>query len=423
MGSCLLSLWNETGSTEMLTVGGKALFSPQNSKVPLKAPVKVASLRNACTTSQATLRQATFCCLEGSCASIEKTNRPLSTILMKAGLVVGKGKTGTGKRRREEAEEEESAVDAVTPLAMQFCMMSLQQQWWMLVKTAVDCALSECTAKGIPVTKLYFFQLLAVLAMLDSNTTMYHFPSATEDPSSNVLLVKLANVGLVYPVKQVVESAEAHPFFVLSPFFKHALVDITSAPLCITSVLPEPTDSGTTERMHREDIDTIITETNFRLYVYTDHNMELLNVVSQFGKKEEEVGNVLVCYRVTRESFSRALRKGITASQIIKFLTLKAHPSMIKKYGDVGHKASPEAIFREGTIPQSVCDQFFAWEREFNRIRIVKDVVLLKNLSPESSERVVAYLNSQGEADAILHQETGYLVLTQDAFELVKSVK
>uniref|UniRef100_A0A0A9WM30 General transcription factor IIH subunit 4 n=1 Tax=Lygus hesperus TaxID=30085 RepID=A0A0A9WM30_LYGHE len=41
----------------------------------------------------------------------------------------------------------------------------------------------------------------------------------------------------------------------------------------------------------------------------------------------------MVCYRVTRGSFASALRKGVTATQILKFLSLRAHPSMFRQYG------------------------------------------------------------------------------------------
>lgn len=52
-----------------------------------------------------------------------------------------------------------------------------------------------------------------------------------------------------------------------------------------------------------------------------------------------------MCYRVTRNSFASAVRKGITAAQVLKFLSLRAHPSMLRQY----HHASLPMSASENT--------------------------------------------------------------------------
>lgn len=65
---------------------------------------------------------------------------------------------------------------------------------------------------------------------------------------------------------------------------------------------------------------------------------------------------------LTRESIRQALRGGITAEQIISYLTQHAHSQSLK--GDVVHP-----------LPPTVVDQIRLWELERNRL-IYSDGVL-----------------------------------------------
>lgn len=77
-----------------------------------------------------------------------------------------------------------------------------------------------------------------------------------------------------------------------------------------------------------------------------------------------------MCYRfpnvvvgvLTRESIRQALRGGITAEQIISYLTQHAHPQSLQ--GDAPHP-----------LPPTVVDQIRLWELERNRL-VYSDGVL-----------------------------------------------
>ncbi|KAI8816453.1 transcription factor Tfb2-domain-containing protein [Fimicolochytrium jonesii] len=97
----------------------------------------------------------------------------------------------------------------------------------------------------------------------------------------------------------------------------------------------------------------IIIETNYRMYAYTDSPLQIA-ILSLFVSLQARFQN-MVTGLITRDAIRSALTKGITADQIITYLTTHAHPEM--------KKASP-------ILPQTVVDQIRLWELELNRLRI-----------------------------------------------------
>lgn len=71
---------------------------------------------------------------------------------------------------------------------------------------------------------------------------------------------------------------------------------------------------------------------------------------------------------LTRDSVRQALRGGITANQIIGYLTQHAHPQMLQ-----GENASP--------LPPTVVDQIRLWENERNRFTFTDGVLYSQFLS------------------------------------------
>lgn len=450
-------------------------------------PVSQLSLTNAVETSRRFLRSVTTCALSGSVDYLlQRRQHALSSILQYARLVppaTGSGSSPVSAasptsssshiagRKTARGEDEGNGDDGdsrtVTAEGINYCMMSMPQQWWVLVSGAVDRVLALAQQTSQPttssstsapvggITKPYLWQLLSVLAVMDTTRFMYAFPDRSEDEAGYQLLARLAEVGVVYPVK----STNDLKCFVLSPHYHHALEWQATAPLCLSSMLgkadampqgaevaaegADPTD------MRREDQDTIITETNFRLYAYT-RNPDLLNILDQFAVREEAVDGVLVCYRVTRQSFAKALRQGISAGQVLKFLSLRAHPSMLRQYGEDAHAvgyARTSSSDAEGggggggrrswrvsssasgsssssssstgvmTVPQSFCDQLFMWESECNRVRFMKHVVLLRNMTADQQSVVSQFLSDMGEADAVVYVEPGFMVVTEEVYD------
>nr|AAX27959.1 unknown [Schistosoma japonicum] len=78
------------------------------------------------------------------------------------------------------------------------------------------------------------------------------------------------------------------------------------------------------------DVGYILLETNFRLYAYTDSPLRTA-LLSLFSKIRARFPNLVVA-DITRDSVREALIRGITANQILSFLTSNAHPDMLLSF-------------------------------------------------------------------------------------------
>lgn len=96
----------------------------------------------------------------------------------------------------------------------------------------------------------------------------------------------------------------------------------------------------------------LILETNYRTYAYTSNPLQIA-VLNLFTTLRYRFPN-LVVGAITRESIKAALANGITASQIVAYLSTHAHPQMRKQ---------------DPLLPPTVVDQIKLWELEKNRIR------------------------------------------------------
>lgn len=71
---------------------------------------------------------------------------------------------------------------------------------------------------------------------------------------------------------------------------------------------------------------------------------------------------------MTRDSIRQALRGGITAEQIVGYLTQHAHPQMLQVEG-------------KEALPPTVVDQIKLWELERNRLTYTEGVLYSQFLS------------------------------------------
>ena len=95
----------------------------------------------------------------------------------------------------------------------------------------------------------------------------------------------------------------------------------------------------------------IIVETNYRVYAYTTSPLQI-NILGLFTRLKTRFPN-LIAGKITRASTRRAVDMGITADQIISYLTAHAHPQM-RKHVTI--------------MPTTVVDQIKLWQREGERM-------------------------------------------------------
>jgi len=133
--------------------------------------------------------------------------------------------------------------------------------------------------------------------------------------------------------------------------------------------LPTATNAG-----DAKDQGFIVLETNYRLYAYTDNPLQTA-VLNLFVSVKSRFPN-LVVGAITRESVRKALVNGITADQIISYLTTYAHPQMRKN---------------KPLLPVTVQDQIRLWELERNRIKTQEGFLYTAFASQADYEYVLNY--------------------------------
>lgn len=123
----------------------------------------------------------------------------------------------------------------------------------------------------------------------------------------------------------------------------------------------------------------IVVETNYRVYAYTDSHLQIA-LIALFCEMMYRFPNFSVGV-FTRESVREALKSGITADQIVKFLQMHAHPEMLKQ---------------KPVLPPTVVDQIRLWEIERDRFKFTEGVLYSQFLSQSDFELLCNYAQDLG---------------------------
>ena len=125
---------------------------------------------------------------------------------------------------------------------------------------------------------------------------------------------------------------------------------------------------------HREGF--IVVETNYRIYAYTDSDLQVA-LVGLFSEVLFRFPNLAVAV-ITRDSVRQAFKGGITSGQIVRFLRMHAHPRQ-----QAAHVKANQPV-----IPPTVVDQIALWEAERNRFTFTDGVLYNQFLSQGDYETV-----------------------------------
>lgn len=109
----------------------------------------------------------------------------------------------------------------------------------------------------------------------------------------------------------------------------------------------------------------IIIETNYRLYAYTSSPLQI-SLIALFTTLKFRFPN-LVTGKLTRQSIRRAVEMGITADQIISYLTTHAHPQMRRFHAT--KSTTNKTSGTPSVLPPTVVDQIRLWQLERDRIK------------------------------------------------------
>lgn len=163
-------------------------------------------------------------------------------------------------------------------------------------------------------------------------------------------------------------------------------------------------DGPCRDRVQGATTDMIMTETNFRVYVYLGTQLQeqtplVLRLIDQFAERDFALPNFAV-YDLTRASVIRAVTdRGLSVDTIVQFLTDRAHPMM-----------SRDPTGR--VVPAAVIEQLRLWESEAKRARWTHQCTLMTS-DPATIAHLTAQLAAQGGVP-LAASPTSLLVRTAD---------
>ncbi|KAJ3275691.1 RNA polymerase II transcription factor B 52 kDa subunit [Borealophlyctis nickersoniae] len=245
-----------------------------------------------------------------------------------------------------ETDSHSSDRSHITSRGFQFLLLDVHTQVWTLLLKYLDLAEGRLGMKLVDVLNFIF--------QLGSLDLGQDYSVDTLTTTQSTMMDDLKDIGLVYRRKK---SSRFYP--------TRLATSLTSGNIVTT----KPHEEG----------GFIIVETNYRVYAYTDSPLQIA-VLDLFLALQTRFANMVVG-QLTRDKVRDAFTKGITAEQIITFLTTHAHPEM--------RKQCP-------ILPATIIDQIRLWEMEKNRLRQNKGLFLHDFAKKDEYQRVLRFASERG---------------------------
>ncbi|RMD40874.1 hypothetical protein DV735_g4254, partial [Chaetothyriales sp. CBS 134920] len=284
----------------------------------------------------------------------------------------------------------------VTKEGFAFVLQDINTQLWALLFLYVDSAGS---LQMDPVDVLSFLFLVSSLELGVAYST------ADLDPAQLTMLQHLEELGIIYwPRTRVGDdprdprSWEPEDYFLPTRLATTLTSDSdTTLSSTNTTIGPSPSSSLSTTTATATTLSKgfIIIETNYRFYAYTNSPLQiaLINLFVRISSRHPN----LITGKLTKTSVARAIQAGITAEQIIAYLTAHAHPQM-RRHAHAEHAVQ---LSRAGA---TVIDQIHLWQLERDRMTTTPGY-LLKDFANQA----------EYEAPCTYADEIGVLVWKSDA--------
>ncbi|WFD34992.1 DNA-dependent ATPase protein rad54 [Malassezia cuniculi] len=238
---------------------------------------------------------------------------------------------------------------SITSAGFQFLLQDVNSQLWVLLLQYLSIAEER---------NMDLVEVLAFFFTVGSLELGRAYETAGLSPTQLQMLEELSDYGLVYR-----PGKHSGYFF----------------PTRLATTLTSSTGSNLSMSSDQEEQGYIILETNYRVYAYTG-NLLKIAILNLFVTLKSRFPNIVVG-QLTRDRVKSALKKGITADQIIAYLEHHAHPQMYKN---------------DPLLPITVTDQIRLWEREMNRVTTCLGNLYTDFTSAHDFEQVREYAQSLG---------------------------
>ena len=200
-------------------------------------------------------------------------------------------------------------------------------------------------------------EVLSFLFLLSSLELGQSYEKQHLTPTQLRTLADLTDFGIVYQHSPASESTRFYP--------TRLATTLTSDSMALGSPISGTFAPSGTSATDQQGAGFIIIETNYRLYAYTSSPLQI-SLIALFTTLKFRFPN-LVTGKLTRQSIRRAVEMGITADQIISYLTTHAHPQMRRFHAT--KSTSNKAGDSPSVLPPTVVDQIRLWQLERDRIK------------------------------------------------------
>ncbi|KAI5962488.1 TFB2 [Candida pseudojiufengensis] len=260
----------------------------------------------------------------------------------------------------------------ITNTGFQFLLQDVNAQIWTLLLQYLNLT-QELNMNPVDVLNFIF-----ILGSLESGKS-YAVSGLSETQVS--MLADLKDYGLVYQRSD--SSSRFYPTRLATTLTSDSSA-LKTPSMAVEQALEESSEQITSSNVQ----ESIIIETNFKIYAYTNSPLEIA-ILNLFVQMKARFAN-MIAGQITRESIRNALYNGITADQIIKFLETHAHPQMralakdkldkkiefdtshnINTAGGAPQSKTDGSISQHKLeiIPPNVVDQIKLWQLELDRIQ------------------------------------------------------
>lgn len=265
----------------------------------------------------------------------------------------------------------------ITNHGFQFLLQDVNVQIWTLLLEYLNLT-QELNMD--PVDVLNFIFILGSLEL----GKLYQVSGLSDTQVS--MLPDLRDYGLVYQRSE--HSGRFYPTRLATTLTSES-TGLKTPSMVMHQHILDTTEDTQQEELQDSQNGTLILETNFKLYAYTNSPLEIA-ILNLFVHLKVRFANLVIGI-ITRESIRNALENGITADQIIKFLEAHAHLQMkalakekldkkiefdashnINTAGGAPQSKSADsgvAQHKLEILPPNVVDQIRLWQLELDRIQ------------------------------------------------------
>lgn len=268
----------------------------------------------------------------------------------------------------------------ITKEGFAFVLQDVSTQIWALLFLYVS------NAPSLGMDKV---DVLAFIFLVSSMELGSAYSRSKLDRGQQQILDHLAAFGIVYQPYRTDETPEKYffPTRLATTLTSDSPVALSTTNATLGSSLSASSGSAGNAQGF------IIVETNYRVYAYTSSPLQIA-LLSLFVTLRSRHPN-LVTGKMTKTSIGRAVRSGITAEQIISYLTSHAHPQM-RRQAQIQQAKNPESSRQASVLPATVVDQIHLWQLERDRMITTTGMLLRDFKSQPEYEANCKYADENG---------------------------